>query len=77
MGEFDEVIGMRKTFIKERLAKAGKEKVDVDDTTLFLAKFKNGAMGSFEAKRVAAGHRKDKELRLMGTKGASSLNLGE
>jgi len=45
VGEFDEVIGMRKTFIKERSAKAGKEKVDVDDATLFLAKFKNGDMG--------------------------------
>jgi len=40
VGEFDEVIGMRKTFIKERSAKAGKEKVDVDDATLFYLNLK-------------------------------------
>jgi len=31
---------MRKTFIKERSAKAGKEKVDVDDATLFYLNLK-------------------------------------
>jgi len=86
IGEFDEVIGMNKTFIKERptlkfteelttglaTVKAGekKGKVDVDDATLFLAKFKNGALGSFEATRFATGHRNGQRIEINGSKGS-------
>jgi len=75
VGEFDKVIGMRSTFIKERPAKARKEKVDVDDATLFLAKFKNGVMGSFEATRVAAGHRNGQKIEINGSKGSLIFEL--
>ncbi|MCD6232233.1 Gfo/Idh/MocA family oxidoreductase [Candidatus Aerophobetes bacterium] len=86
IGEFDEVIGMDKTFIKERptlkiteelttglaTAKAGEEKgrVEVDDATLFLAKFKRGALGSFEATRFATGHRNGQKIEINGSKGS-------
>lgn len=83
MGEFDEVIGISKTFIKERpvvgkmtglsgIAEkdAAKVKVDVDDATLFLARFKNGAMGNFEATRFATGHKNDLHFEINGSKGS-------
>ncbi|KAI7249399.1 hypothetical protein KC345_g11746, partial [Hortaea werneckii] len=70
VGDVQEVIGMSETFVKERplatemtglSAKASKDAprgpVTVDDATLFLARFANGALGSFEATRFAAGHR--------------------
>ena len=67
-GEIGEVVGMKKTFISERPAEGrsagltatageGTEKVTVDDATLFLAKFSSGALGSFEATRMAPGGR--------------------
>jgi len=68
VGEIGEVVGMKKTFITERPAEGrsagltatageGTEKVTVDDATLFLAKFSNGALGSFEATRLAPGRK--------------------
>ena len=83
VGEFDEVIGAAKTFIKERpivetmtglSGKAGDSakmgEVTVDDATIFMAKFKNGALGSFEASRFAAGHKNDLSFEINGSKGS-------
>jgi predicted dehydrogenase len=83
VGEFYEVIGMSETFVKERPlvermtglsgtaeADAPKGKVEVDDATLFLAKFENGALGSFEATRFAAGHKNDMYFEINGEKGS-------
>lgn len=83
VGEFDRVIGMNKTFIKERplveqmtglsgkaKSDAPKGEVTVDDATLFLAEFKNGALGSFEATRFAAGHKNGMSFEINGSKGS-------
>lgn len=83
VGDFDRVIGMNKTFIKERplvgkmtglsaqaQENAPKGEVTVDDTTLFLAEFKNGAVGSFEATRFANGHRNGMSFEINGSKGS-------
>jgi len=91
VGEFDRVIGMNETFIKERplLKETGKletgledkekseEKgvVDVDDATIFLARFKNGAIGSFEATRFAAGRKNYQKFEINGSKGSIVFNL--
>lgn len=91
VGEFDSVIGMNETFIKERpLLKESdqletgledKEKseekgiVDVDDATIFLARFKNGAVGSFEATRFAAGRKNHQRFEINGSKGSIVFNL--
>jgi len=86
IGELGEVIGMDKTFIKERpisleadglTGKAGKEKgkVTVDDATLFLAKFKNGALGSFEATRVAPGRKNYNHFEINGSEGSIVFNF--
>lgn len=83
VGEFHEVIGMSETFIKERplvekmTGLSGKAQEDakmgqvtVDDATLFLARFKNGALGSFEATRFATGHKNGMSLEINGSKGS-------
>ena len=47
-----------------------KGKSDVDDAVLFLASFKNGAVASFEASRVAFGHQNDNSIEVNGEKGS-------
>ncbi|WP_422659671.1 Gfo/Idh/MocA family protein [Paenibacillus sp. EC2-1] len=88
VGEIDEVIGMSETFIKERpLAEvmtglsakgnknAPKGKVTVDDATLFMARFKSGALGSFEATRFAAGHRSTNSFEINGSLGSVKFDF--
>ncbi len=55
----DEVSGMTETFIKNRKHNlTGKvEPVGIDDASLFLARFHNGSLGTFEATRYARGHK--------------------
>jgi predicted dehydrogenase len=85
--EFTEVCGHSVTFIKERpieLVGGGlsagkvskkKGKVDVDDAVLFLAKFKNGAVGTFEATRFGKGHRNGNQIEINGSKGTLIFNF--
>jgi len=91
VGEFDEVIGISETFIKERPLLKEKEEletglvdkerseekgvVDVDDATIFLARFKNGAIGSFEATRFALGRKNGQRFEINGSKGSIVFNL--
>ena len=58
-GGIEKVSGMTETFIKERHHNiTGKtEKVGIDDASLFMARFKNGSLASFEATRYARGHK--------------------
>lgn len=83
VGEFEEVIGMSETFIKERplpgamtgLSASGSNsgergEVTVDDAALFMARFAGGALGSFEATRFAAGHRSTNAFEINGSKGS-------
>jgi predicted dehydrogenase len=83
VGDMEKVIGMGKTFIKERpivermtgLTASAQEstergEVTVDDATLFLTEFKNGALGSFEATRFANGHKNAMSFEINGSKGS-------
>lgn len=85
VGEISEVIGMQETFITQRpeleigtnlttglTAQSKKEmgEVTVDDATLFLARFTNGALGSFEVTRFANGRRNGLRLEINGSKGS-------
>jgi predicted dehydrogenase len=79
------------TFIKERdIPTAGptggiaggtkggggkKGKVDVDDAVLFLARFKGGAVASFEATRLATGNQNKNGLEINGEKGSVMFNF--
>ncbi|MCR9245913.1 MAG: Gfo/Idh/MocA family oxidoreductase [bacterium] len=74
--EFDAVCGLQQTFTKERPAGRGKKaKVTVDDAFCFLAKFKGGAIGSFEATRVAPGRKNYNCIEISGTTGSIRWNL--
>lgn len=88
IGDMAEVIGMNETFIKERpvlsattgglTAKGNKDAlgpVTVDDATLFMTKFVNGALGSFEATRFALGHRCTNSFEINGSKGSIKFDF--
>ncbi|HCK40809.1 MAG: dehydrogenase [Planctomycetaceae bacterium] len=80
-GEISEVVGMKKTFIQERPAEGlssgltatagkGTEQVSVDDASVFLAKFANGALGTFEATRLAPGRKNYNRFEINGSRGS-------
>ncbi|MBL8753129.1 MAG: Gfo/Idh/MocA family oxidoreductase [Planctomycetes bacterium] len=74
--EFDSVCGVQQTFTKERPDGAGgTAKVDVDDAFCFLAKFKGGAIGTYEATRVAPGRKNHNCIEISGEKGSIRWNL--
>ena len=50
--------------------KKQKARVDVDDCVLFLARFNGGAVGSFEATRLAHGHQNNNNIEINGEKGS-------
>ena len=83
VGEFDSVCGMSETFVKERpivermeglSGQAGEGapmgKVTVDDATIFLCRFRCGAIGQIEATRFAAGHDNDMGFEINGEYGS-------
>jgi predicted dehydrogenase len=84
VGEFQEVSGLMHTFIKERplaeapgkaqglTATSGKRmgKVTVDDTAMFIGRFKNGALANLEATRFALGRKNHIEIEINGSKGS-------
>jgi len=74
--EFESVCGMRQTFTKQRPAGRGKTaKVDVDDAFCMLAKFRGGAIGTFEATRVAIGRKNLNCIEVNGSRGSLRWNL--
>ena len=86
VGDIASVSAVAETFIKERplptavtglTATGGKEKgkVDVDDAVIFMAKFKNGALGSFEVTRFATGRKNYNCFEINGSKGTIAFNL--
>lgn len=58
-GKIDTVTATTETFIKERKHQlTGKvQKVGIDDASMFLARFKNGSLATFESTRYARGHK--------------------
>lgn len=81
VGDIEQVVGMKKTFIEERPAEGvshglsatageGTEQVTVDDASIFLAKFANGALGTFEATRMAPGRKNYNRFEINGSKGS-------
>ncbi len=49
--------------------------VTVEDTSLMHVEFENGAIGSFEATRFAAGRRNRNSFEIYGSEGSISFNL--
>ena len=89
VGPVVEVVGTMDTFIKERpkeaastggvgLQAAGSSErgpVTVDDSATFLARFENGATGTFEASRLAPGRRNFNSWEINGSLGSIRFNL--
>ena len=76
-GSIDKVCGMTETFIKQRHHNiTGKsEKVGIDDASLFLARFSNGSLASFEATRYARGHKALYTLEINGENASIAWDL--
>jgi predicted dehydrogenase len=76
-GGIAKVSGMTETFIKERHHNlTGKtEKVGIDDASLFLARFDNGSLASFEATRYARGHKALYTLEINGENASIAWDL--
>lgn len=82
VGEFREVVGTMETFIKQRPLGTMTDhlkgqiesdewgEVTVDDATLFLARFQNGALGTFESSRFSRGNRAGNRFEINGEKGS-------
>jgi predicted dehydrogenase len=89
VGEFSEVSGLMHTFIKERPlmdaggkgqglgGKGGRKmgRVTVDDATMFIGKFKNGALANLEGTRFALGRKNHIQIEINGSKGSLCFDL--
>jgi myo-inositol 2-dehydrogenase/D-chiro-inositol 1-dehydrogenase len=76
-GGINEVVAMTETFIKERKHNlTGKvQPVNIDDASLFLCRFANGSLASFEATRYARGHKALYTLEINGEKASAKWDL--
>jgi predicted dehydrogenase len=77
VGDIKGVSAMTKTFTPERpLADgSGSGTVDVDDAFVAAVEFENGALGTLEATRFAAGRKNHEVLEINGEKGSLRFNL--
>lgn len=87
VGEITEVTGLTETFIKRRPLLSGTTgglgaaasteygDVTVDDAALFMTRFDNGAVGTFEVTRFANGRRNFNSFEINGSKGSIVFNL--
>lgn len=76
VGEMKSVAALTKTFIPERPDAEGKMvKVEVDDAFAAVVEFENGAIGTLESTRFAAGRKNYNCLEINGEKGSIRFNL--
>ena len=76
VGEIESVGAMLRTFIPERpLPDGSMAKVDVDDAFVATVGFANGAVGTLEATRFAAGRKNHEVIEINGEKGSLVFNL--
>lgn len=87
--EINEVVGDMKTFVHERphptgegagigaggSGETGMGKVTVDDAAIFLARFGKGAIGTFEATRMATGRKNYNRFEVSGSRGSLAWNF--
>jgi myo-inositol 2-dehydrogenase/D-chiro-inositol 1-dehydrogenase len=76
-GPIEEVSALTETFIKSRKhTLTGKvEPVGIDDASLFLARFRNGSLATFEATRYARGHKALYTLEINGEHASMAWDL--
>ena len=77
IGPISNVSAMTEIFIKERKMQ-GSDKmmpVTIDDACAFLARFQNGALGTFESTRYACGRKNQNTFEVNGEKGSVAFDL--
>jgi predicted dehydrogenase len=76
VGPMTEVTGQIATVVGERIWPDGTPgAVTVDDAASFLARFANGALGVFEASRMATGSKNRNQIEIEGERGAIRFDL--
>ena len=87
VGEITEVSSLMETFVKQRPELAATDDrmggtasdvmgdVTVDDSTIAIARFDNGAVGTFEATRFALGRKNHNRFEINGSKGSIVFNM--
>ena len=78
IGGVDKVCGMTETFVKEREHQdqpGVRVPVGIDDACAFLAKFKNGALSTFESTRYARGRKNQNTFEVNGEHGSIYFDL--
>ena len=78
VGPIEEIVGSTGTFIRERPLEPGGDEtspVTVDDAAAFLARFENGATGTFEASPLAPGRKAKESFEVNGSKGSLVFDL--
>lgn len=77
LGRPQRVMGLTRTFIKERPEAKGSPRrvpVGVDDVALAMLETEAGAVGLLEATRLATGHRRGPDITIYGTRGSVAFN---
>jgi len=75
-GDIESVAGTSKIFINEReRPEGGKSKVEIEDASIFVAKYTNGAIGHFEATRFANGRKNGNTFEINGEVGSLYFDL--
>jgi len=77
VGEIGAVSAAEEVFIKERSLPdgGGTKEVTADDALFFLARFRDGALGTFMATRFATGRKNFLRLEIFGSEGSLVFNL--
>jgi predicted dehydrogenase len=77
VGTVERVSGHLRTFVDRRPVDDGSEAkpVTVDDAYSAQVEYASGAMGTFEASRMAAGHKNDHSIAVHGTEGSLRFSL--
>jgi predicted dehydrogenase len=81
IGPIAEVVGTAETFIKERPREGADgadpplDRVTVNDAAAFLARFENGAMGTFEASPLVPGRKAKECFEVNGSEGSLVFDL--
>ena len=75
-GDIESVAGTSKIFIDEReRPEGGKSKIEIEDASIFVAKYTNGAIGHFEATRFANGRKNGNTFEINGEVGSLYFDL--
>jgi predicted dehydrogenase len=81
IGPIAEVVGIAETFVKERPREGAAgtnlqmDRVTVNDAAAFLARFENGAIGTFEASPLVPGRKAKESFEVNGSKGSLVFDL--